>query len=88
MLKRISQISLINYNLHHFITKCDIIFPTVTKVYYKMCQVFIINCDRSITKWDSHFKNPTINTKCDIYYKMCRYNVFKKNDKSVHDILN
>ena len=50
MLKRISQISLINYNLHHFITKCDIIFPTVTKVYYKMCQVFIINCDRSITK--------------------------------------
>ena len=66
MLKSISQISLINYSLHDFITKCDNLFQIVIKVYYKIYQVFIINCDRSITKC----KMRQTFQRSDSYYKI------------------
>ena len=93
MLKCISQISLINYSLHYFITKCNkllqnatiILFQIATKVYYKMCQVFyysvLLHMRQSFQKCDSI-------AKCGIYNKTCQYNASKQNDKNVRNRLN
>lgn len=77
----VSQISLINRTLHHFVTKCGGDFYDMHQVcYYKMQQKFIIKCVRyllqnakvllqnviAITKWNGFI------IKCDIYYKIWR----------------
>ena len=75
----VSQISLINRTLHHFVTKCGGDFYDMHQVcYYKMRQKFIIKCVRyllqnakvllqnviAITKWNGFI------IKCDTYYKI------------------
>ena len=62
-------------SLSQFITKCG-------RYYYKMCQLFYYemtqfyhNMQQLIQNAAILLDNVTVTTKCDVYYKMLRYNV-------------
>ena len=54
-------------SLWHFIRKCDIYILQNASAFLLQNVTVITKCDHFITKGD-------ITTKCDIYYKMCKYN--------------
>ena len=69
MLEYISQKALINYNLHHFNTKCDRGYYKMWQSFFRMRQVFYNKVWQFITKCDSYYKYGDL-TKCESYYKM------------------